>query len=452
MFIIDGMIDRLKRLRNYLKTIRRLPQTGDFIIIIGFILVLGFLATRFFRPMNSIMAVALTLLFGLIMGELAQNIKIPKVTGYLVAGILIGPSVLGLMTSETISNVTVISEFTLGLIILAIGAEFELKHFIAVGPKVIYIALAEVLGAFLIVGGAMFMLGQPLHIALLIGAIATATAPAATLMVVREYRSRGRLTDVLLAVVALNNIFCLLLFHIFFSITKMIVAARANPLDLLSTITFFIEPFWVIIGSLAFGILIGYALNLWEQSTKNDNEQLMVILGGVLFSVGAATTFNLSPLLTTMAVGATIVNISTKGRKVLDGLKLTGPPFYVAFFVISGAMLHLGLLNQIGLVGVVYIISRVIGKFIGAFWSARLTEEPAPVQKYLGISLIPQAGVAIGVSMSVEAKLPEIGAVIITIVLSSVIIYELIGPLLTKVALALAGEIPKKYLAKTESS
>lgn len=447
---MPGKMAFLKRLRNYLKTIRRLPQTGDFIIIIGFILVLGFIATRFFRQMNSIMAVAVTLLFGLIMGELAQKIKIPKVTGYMVAGILIGPSVMGLMTNEMISSIKVISEFTLGLIILAIGAEFELKHFISVGPRVVYIAVAEVLGAFFLVGAAMFLLGQPLHIALLIGAIATATAPAATLMVVREYRSRGRLTDILLAVVALNNILCLLLFHVFFSYTKMTIASRSAPLDLFSRLTFFIEPAWVIFGSLAFGVLIGYALNLWEQSTKTDNEQLMVILGGVLFSVGAATTFNLSPLLTTMAVGATIVNISTKGRKVLDTLKLTDPPFYIAFFVISGAMLHLNLLTQIGWVGIVYIFSRFIGKVLGAYWSARATAEPAPVQNYLGISLIPQAGVAIGVSMAVEAKFPEMGAVLITIILSSVIVYELIGPFLTKVALSLAGEIPKKFLDRTE--
>ncbi|MBN3033929.1 MAG: cation:proton antiporter [Candidatus Saganbacteria bacterium] len=436
----------LEKLRLFLRGLRRFPQAGDFVVIIGVILLLGFIASYFLSRMDSVMAVAVVLLFGLVMGELVQWLKVPKVTGYLVAGILIGPSVLGLMTAEMVGNVRVISEITLGLIILAIGAEFELKHFISVGPKVIYLALAEVLGAFLLVGSAMLLFGLPLPVALLIGAIATATAPAATLMVVREYRSRGRLTDLLLAVVALNNILCLMLFHTVFAFTKMSVAARAQPLDLAARAGYLFEPVWMIFGSLLFGMLVGYALNLWEQATKSDHEQLMVVLGGVLFSVGAAATFHLSPLLTTMAVGATVVNISAKGKKVLDILRLTDPPFYVAFFVISGAMLHLDLLAKIGLVGLAYLFARALGKAAGAYCGARLNAEAAPVQKFLGLSLIPQAGVAIGVAMAVEAKLPEIGAVVITIVLSSVIIYELVGPYLTKLALALAGEIPKKYL------
>lgn len=437
----------LKKLQRYLKSIQRAPQVNDIVIIMGMILLLGF-AASYFRQMNYIMAVAVSLLFGIIMGEVAQRLRVPKVTGYILAGILIGPSVMGLMSREIVGNVRVISEVTLGLIILMIGAEFELKHFIALGHKIFFISLMEVISTLLLVMVAMLAFGQPFHIALLIGAIATSTAPAATLMVIREYRSRGRLTDIILGVVALNNILCLVLFHIFFSFSKLTVASAAGPLELGAWLSYFYEPLWVLSGSLIFGIFIGYAINLWEQGAQSENEQFMVVLGGVLFAVGAATCFGLSPLLTTLAVGATLVNISAKGRKVLDVLKHADPPFYVAFFVISGAMLHIEMLAGIGMVGIAYIFFRVAGKVVGSYFGSRFNGEEKKIQNYLGISLIPQAGVAIGIAMTVQTKLPEVGSIVIAIVLSSVIVYELVGPYATKIALFLAGEIPKKVIDK----
>jgi Kef-type K+ transport system membrane component KefB len=381
----------------------------------------------------GLLGVGMVILLGLLGGKLSHRVKVPRVTGYMLTGLIFGPSILGLISSATLQDIHLINDIALGLILFAIGGEIDLIHLKAMGRKVIFIALAESLGAFALVFAATYLVTSNGGLAILLGSVSMATAPGVTLLVIREYSTRGPLTETLLAVVAINNVICLVFFRLFFafySYTHGVTLAVAA---------------FDIFKELVFSVLIGGAvaalITWWEQKIDDLSELLLVIIGGLLLAIGLARTIGISHLLVSLIIGAVTNNLSMMHRLVYAELRQTEMPFYIAFFVLSGASLHVGSLGELGLLGLVYLFARPAGKYLGSFLAGRRFGAQPQVTRNLGMALVPQAGVAIGMVLTVSETHPEMGAVMGTIILSSIIIYEGVGPFLTKLALGRAKEI-----------
>ncbi|MFH1891064.1 MAG: cation:proton antiporter [Candidatus Zixiibacteriota bacterium] len=382
---------------------------------------------------DELLSVGGIILIGLIGGKLSHRFKIPRVTGYMLVGLLFGPSVLGLISSETLRDIRMVNDLALGMILFAIGGEIEWSHIRAMGRRIIFIALAESFGAFVLVFSATVLITNDFGLAILLGSISMATAPGVTLLVIREYSSRGPLTESLLAVVAINNVLSLIVFRFFFSFYSL---AQGDPV---STVAF--DLFKELIISVTIGAAIGGVITLWEKKIDDLSELLLVIVGGLIVGIGLARSIGISPLLVCLIIGAVTNNLSVMHKLVYPELRQTEMPFYIAFFVLSGASLELHMMSSLGLLGVAYLVARPLGKFIGSYFAASRTQEPPQVTKNLGMALLPQAGVAIGLAYTISQTHPDIGQVITAVILSSVIVYEGIGPFLTRLALARANEI-----------
>lgn len=394
--------------------------------------------------MNELSSLGLILLFALLAGHLVKYVKIPEVTGYILAGVVVGPSVLGWVSHENLSALSVLSEVALGLILFSIGSVFEFSRVKAVGEGVLRVTVIESALAAACVTGGMLLLGQRWQVAFLLGAIAVETAAASTLMVIREVDSEGPLTETLTGIIGVNNILCLIAFAI--AGATIDLAASFTDGDLLVTLYRSIYPLvWQMVGSVALGFLVGLLLAAWAPRVIEHGELLILLIGCVLLCVGTALLLELSTLIASMAVGATMVNLSAQTKRMFRALSRTDPPFYAIFFVIAGADLNLGLLKTIGLLGVVYVIARGSGKFFGARIGARKVGLPKYVQSNLGFALFSQAGLAIGLTLIINRRFPDFGPQVTTIVLASVVIYEMIGPVSAKLALLRSGETKSKF-------
>jgi Kef-type K+ transport system membrane component KefB len=383
--------------------------------------------------MFELLSVGIIILLGVSAGKISHRFKIPKITGYMLSGLIFGPSILGIISESTLKDIYVINEIALGLILFAIGGEIELHHIKAMGKKVIFLAIGESMGAFVLVSLTAFFASGDLGLAVILGSISMATAPGVTLLVIREYQTRGPLTDTLLAVVAINNVLCLVIFQVFFALYS---ALQGDPI-LVLLIAFFKE----IIGSVIIGAAIGGLITLWEQKIDDLSELLLVIIGGLLVGIGVAKTMGFSPLLISLIIGAVTNNLSMMHRLVYAELRQTETPFFIAFFVLSGASLDLISLKSLGLLGFLYLFSRPAGKYLGSYIAGAKYGLERQVRQNIGMALIPQAGVAIGLILTVSETHPELGKPITSIILSSIIIYEALGPFLTKLALGRTKEI-----------
>lgn len=378
-------------------------------------------------------SIGLLLLTGLFVCKIAGLFHFPAVTGYILGGILIGPSLLNLLPEFPFRQP--IEGIALSLIAIAIGGELSLKNLRELGPQIATITTTQLLGAFVLVLFTSRLLGASLQLSLLLAALATATAPAATIAVIREYRAKGTFTNTLLAVVALDDAGCLIVYSL--------AAAFANVLTNgsgISILTFW-EPIQEILGSLVLGAICGVILCQGLRYLRNDGEILTFGLAMAILTSGLATTWNLSSLLATMTLGMVATNLSNESHHLFSLIQRIEPPIYVAFFVLPGMYLQLEVLPSIGVLGMGYVIARILGKMGGAYLGASVTKAPDAIRKYLGLALIPQAGVAIGLSVVAVAQFPELESTIMTVILASVVISELIGPLGAKLALTRAGEI-----------
>ncbi|MBD3169654.1 MAG: hypothetical protein GF307_09250, partial [candidate division Zixibacteria bacterium] len=382
----------------------------------------------------ELLSVGAIILLGVLGGKLFHRFSIPKVTGYMVVGLVIGPSVFGLVSSSTLEDIHIINDIALGLILFAIGGEIEIHHLRAMGKKVILMALAESLGAFIFVFLISVLISNDFGLSVLLGAVSMATAPGVTLLVIREYHAHGDLTDSLLAVVALNNVICLVVFRIFFAGYSMFMGE-----SLISVSLMLLKE---LVLSVVIGVAVAVMITYWERKIEDISELLLVIIAGLLIGIGAGQTFGISHLIICLIIGAITNNLSMMHRLIYAELRQTEMPFYIAFFVLSGASLHLGALSHLGLLGLGYLVMRPVGKYIGSYWAGMRFGAEKRVYKNIGLGLLPQAGVAIGLALDVTERHPEIGIAISTVILSSVVIYEGVGPFLTKVALGKAGEIP----------
>ena len=409
--------------------------------------------------MEILLSLSIALFAGLMMTRVCKPLGLPAVTGYLVAGILVGPYCLGqfgvgglgFTSYENVESFKIMSEAALGFIAFTIGNEFRLTTLKQIGKKAVVIAIAGAVVATILVDGALIGLSLimpeviDIPTALTLGAIASATAPAATLMVVRQYKAKGPVTQMLLPVVAIDDAVGLIVFAV------SLGAANAVNVGHLDVLSIAVEPLVEIVLSIGLGAIFGALLSFTEKFFHSRSKRLSITVAYVLmgvaiskikFEVGSVHC-GFSSLLLLMMMGTVFCNMCDFSEELMDRLDRWTGPLFALFFVLSGAELQLDIFAQWAMVvaGLVYIVFRCIGKYYGAGISAKLTHCEPTVQKYLGITLFPQAGVALGMTLIAQEALPAQGTTITNITLFSVMIYELIGPLLTKIALTKAGEI-----------
>ncbi len=408
--------------------------------------------------MVTLLSVSIALLAGLIMTRLFKKLKLPSVTAYLIAGVLVGPYCLGhlglkgvgFVSGESVLNLSLISEVALGFIAFSIGNEFRLNELKKTGKQALVIGVLQAFVATLFVDlaliGLCYLMPGKLELpqAITLGAIATATAPAATLMVVRQYKAKGPLTKLLLPIVALDDAVGLVVFAVSFGVARTMVSGN---MDLISII---LNPLIEIVCSLGLGALMGWILTQLEKLFNSNTNRLNLTIGIVFltaslsmmeFDVGGVH-IQFSSLLTCMMLGTVFCNICPLSHDLMGASDKWTSPLFALFFVISGAELELNVFTNgaIVIIGVVYIVFRSLGKYFGTFISAKITNCSPAICKYLGITLLPQAGVALGMC-TIAMQLGQQGALIRNITLFAVLIYELVGPVFTRMALTAAGEI-----------
>lgn len=390
--------------------------------------------------MNELTSLGLILLFALLIGHLVKFARVPEVTGYLLAGMIVGPSGLHWVSHENLQALHVFSEVGLGLILFSIGGAFELRRMRRIGRRVLVLTLAESLLAAVLVTGGMLLIGQPWPIALLLGAIAVETGAASTLMVIREQNAAGEFTESLTGVIGVNNLLALVAFSLVAA--GLDVSALVGESDVtaggLARVTF--PLVWQIVGSAALGFLVGLLLASWASQVVESGETLILLVGSVLLTVGVASALDLSPLVASLSVGATMANLSGKSRRLFEALSQTDPPLYVIFFVLAGADLNLALLPSLGLLGLVYVLCRAGGKLGGSWLAGRRIGAPPKIQQWLGLSILAQAGLAVGLVIVTRQRFPELAPTITTVVLGAVAVFEIAGPLSARFALDRSGE------------
>lgn len=411
--------------------------------------------------MEILLSLSIALLAGLMLSRLTKLWNLPAVTAYLVAGVLIGPYVLGrfgvpglgFVSAQDVSQYSIISDVALGFIALTMGNEFRLTEIKKIGKKAVVVAIFQALTACVFVDVALiglhFLMPDklPLSVAITLGAIATATAPAATLMIVKQYKSHGPVTKMLLPVVALDDVVGLIVFAVSFGIAR---ALEHGTVDVFSVI---IDPIIEVIASLLLGALLGAIFTFTERFFHSRSKRLSISVCYVFLAVALSqlhfrigpVSIGFSSLLVCMMLGTVFCNYCDFSAELMDRLDRWTGPIMVLFFVLSGAGMELDVFRswEVVVIGIVFIIVRSAGKIFGANFSSRMVKCEPTVQKYLGITLLPQAGVALGMSMT-AMSLGESGVIIRNIALFAVLIYELAGPLLTKIALDKAGEITEK--------
>ena len=389
--------------------------------------------------MDELTSLGLILLLALLAGHLVKVVRIPEVTGYILAGIALGPSILGWVSAENLLALEVLSEVALGLILFSIGSVFEFSRFRRLGRQFLNLTLVESALAAALVTIGVLVLGQPWQVALLLGAIAIATAPASTLMVIRELDSSGPLTDNLLGIIAVNNLFCITAYAVVAAAIDL--ASGLGGRSIFDALYLAAYPLvWQLVGSAAWGYLVGMLLAGWSTQVRETGEMLILLAGSILLCVGVSRLLDLSPLIASLAVGATMINLSGGSRRLFETLAGTDPPFYAIFFVLAGADLDLALVPAMGVVGLVYVGGRSLGKFAGAVAGARWLQLEPSVQRFLGFGLLAQAGLAVGLTLQIEGRYEAYAPSVSTVVLASVAIFEMFGPISTRFALMRAGE------------
>ncbi|MBQ3229468.1 MAG: cation:proton antiporter [Clostridia bacterium] len=417
--------------------------------------------------MEVLMPIGIAMTAGLLLSRLVKKLKLPAVTGYLIAGVLVGPYCLGLLGNligldwlgfvpSSIENYGVLCDVALGFIAFAIGDEFRISQLKKIGKQATVIGIFQAIVATIVVDAALigihFLMPDklPLEAAIILGAVATATAPAATLMVVRQYKAKGKLTDILLPVVAIDDAVGLVVFAISFGVAKSFLSA-----DGISIVSVLVEPILEVVCSLLLGLVLGVLFSLAEKYFKSNSKRLILSITFVIMAVALSMLkFNVlgvhigfSSLLVCMMLGTVFCNMCDFSEEIMGKTDRWTAPLFLLFFVISGAELEFDVFKEpiIIVVGIVYILTRALGKYFGAGWSARFMKCEPNIVKYLGITLFPQAGVALGMSAIVASDAAfagtEIGSIVRNITLFAVLVYELVGPMLTKIALTKSGDI-----------
>lgn len=408
--------------------------------------------------MQILLSLSIALFAGLMLSRVAKLLKLPAVTAYLVAGILVGPFCLGALgfegfgftSMENVDKFSIICDVALGFIAFSIGNEFRLSQLKKTGKQATVIGIVQAVFTTLLVDGVLILVhfAMPdklsLPAAIVLGAVASATAPAATLMVVRQYKAKGPLTDILLPIVALDDAVGLVLFAVSYGVANALLSGQV---DMISVV---LEPILEVVLSLLLGLVMGLLFTFFEKFFHSNSRRLAmsvtfvfltVALSMLKFEIGGVH-ISFSSLLVCMMLGTVFCNICDFSEELMDRVDRWTAPLFIMFFVLSGAELDLSVFKDFAIVaiGLIYILSRSAGKYTGAYLSAKSVKCEPTITKYLGITLLPQAGVALGMAIKAEQLGPE-GAIVANITLFAVLIYEIVGPMLTKISLMKAGEI-----------
>ncbi len=410
------------------------------------------------NTVTILLSLSITLLVGLILTRLAKKIGLPAVTAYLITGIIFGPFVIGKLGIEglgfnslkQVEDYSILCDLALGFIAFSIGNEFRLSQLKKIGKQATTVGIFQAVFATILVDVALIAFSLlrpdvlPLPAAIILGAVASATAPAATLMVVKQYKAKGEVTDILLPVVAIDDAVGLVLFAISFGVAKTIDAGVINPISII------VEPILEVVLSLSLGAIMGILFNFFERFFHSRSKRLAVSAGFVMLTVALSfLKFEIggihiafSALLSCMMLGTVFCNICDFSEELMERIDRWTAPLYILFFVLSGAELDFRVFASIMIVivGIIFILVRSAGKYYGANISARMSNCSPNVVKYLGITLLPQAGVAIGMATK-ALELGEIGVIVQSVTLFAVLIYEIVGPYLTKIALIKSGDI-----------
>ena len=372
------------------------------------------------------------------MTRLTKLAHLPNVTGYILAGVLIGPCVLNLIPETVQNGMDFVTDVALAFIAFGVGKYFKLERLRKNGRSVLILTVFESLIAALLIFLVMaFVFRLPIPFSLLLGAIGSATAPASTIMTIRQYKAKGQFVDILLQIVALDDAVALLAFSVCAAIAQAMEGGSGiSPKAVLLPIL------WNLL-ALAAGALAGFLLHKLIGENRSSQHRLVLVTALLLSITGFCTALDISPLLACMVMGAVYINVSGN-KKVFKQVNGFTPPIQLLFFVLSGMRMDLTALKAAGLIGVVYFLVRIIGKYAGAWLGAVLGKASVPIRRYLGLALIPQAGVSIGLALLGQRILPaESGALLSTIILSSGVLYEMIGPACAKAAIFLSGSVPK---------
>jgi len=379
----------------------------------------------------------------LMMGRFVSHLRIPKVTGYLLSGILLSPSIVNIFSEILSQKVYVsiyelrfISDLALGLIAFSIGGEFQHERFKKIGSTILTISLWETFITFFLVFLSLIVFTKDIDLSICLAILAIATAPAATILVLREYDSEGVVTNSLIILTGLNNFICLSVFTLCFPIITLPQGESFTP---------FIFTLFSSLGSiflsLAVGFILGFFLSLFENRITKPNELVVITMGIIILGIGVAHILSVSPLLVDLVMGVTVVNIAKRGSALFEEVKRIDLPIYAAFFALSGASIHWELLSVVGGVGILYIAGRVLGKVLGVALGAAHTRADQNLKKCGGFGLLAQAGVVLGLALLVQDRDPKLGEVVSTTILSTVIVFEILGPLAVRWSIVKSGEV-----------
>jgi Kef-type K+ transport system membrane component KefB len=401
---------------------------------------------------NILLLLGAALLLGFVGGKSTERLRSPQVVGFIVIGVIIGNLFPEILDTNTLDNLDVISFLALSFIGFDVGGEMALKVLKKLGKSILGIAIFEALGAFLLVFLSIYFVTKEVSTALIFGALASATAPAATVDVLREYRASGPLTSTLFGVVAIDDAIAIVIYGVASAYAKIILGNGE-----LSFIKILWTPFTEIAGSLILGFVLGVALHILITKIHDKRELLILTLAIILLNSGTAINLHLSLILANMALGMTLINLSTHGdKRAFEALTIISPSVYILFFVLVGARLSLRFLPAIGVIGLVYIGFRSFGKFGGAFLGARVSGSSETIKRYVGFGLLSQAGVAVGLSIQAWHEFggygPEgfkLGLLAINVIAATTFIFQIIGPQLTKFALYKAGEVQPEQVEET---
>ena len=389
------------------------------------------------KKMNDVIIfdIGIIMLTALVFGRIVKHLKMPNVTGYLIAGLLLGPCCFNIITQEMVNGFSVASDIALGFIAFSIGNEFKLSYFKKVGIAPVIIACFESFGAVICVLVTCILLGFPLELSILLSAISAATAPAQTIMVVKQYNAKGPMTSMLMSVVAIDDATALIAFGFAATIVNSMESGRG--FSVLSALM----PVYEVIISFVLGLFMTFVMMIYMKHFRKPANRLCVLVGIILITIWGSGLIGGSALLSCMALGAFMVNFSDEIDAMTDVSNAFTPPLLMLFFTISGAGFVLSELKSIGIIGIVYVIMRVVGKVVGAYVSGKLTHQSKETCRYLGPTLMPQAGVALGLIIVAQKLVPQYGPSIRTVILCSTFIYSILGPSVAKWALTKAGEI-----------
>lgn len=382
--------------------------------------------------------VAILLLVGLTGGYLASKVKLPSVTGYILSGLILGPSVFNLITAEVYQNLSFINELALGLLAISVGMELHRKVVKQLGKDLMTISVGNTLLSFILVTAATYYAGMELAYAVILGTLSMTVSPSAVVSMIKEKRARGELTQTLLGLVAFDNLITIIVFGVVTALVQASMNTGGQNAGAMIAIVFL-----DVLLAILLGIALGFFVSFFIRRHLKNEKLLVIILAAILLANGLSTTFGLSAILVNIALGTTITNLTSRKVLVATVIHQIELPIFVIFLTMAGAHLDVSIVATVGLIGIAYVLARFIGKFLGAFICSHFTSLSAKVRKNLGLGLVPQAGVAIGLATIAEKSLTGSAGRITGVILTGVVVFEIVGPLLLDKALTNVGETNK---------